>query len=997
LATRSLEHAVSLPVAESSLRTCLVIQEPTGFSASFAEATRERLQANGCRVIPVIHGDRGGDTPAVFHVDLRQVGAWGRLFDRLTGSGVVPDAIVWLVGIAPDVPLAADSLAWSGLQAARCAEIGEFFNALAATDLEPACWLVTSGAFVADTPARTDSALAGPSGDALVWGFARCLVNEFPGIAIRRVDLAAPHRLVAMRDGLVDEMLQPSADDEIVLGEHGRQVGRVTVVEPERSDGAAANVDYDVALNFDMPGPLTGLRWEARSLPNPGVGEVAIDVRAAGLNFRDVMYAMGLLSDEAVESGFAGATLGMELSGVVAGVGEGVTGVAVGDEVIAFAPASFSTHAITTANAVIAKPADWSFAAAATVPTTFFTVYYAFQELARLQPGERVLIHGAAGGVGIAAIQLAQHIGAEVFATAGSPDKRDFVRQLGVEHVFDSRSLHFADEILACTDGEGVDVVLNSLAGEAIVRNLKVLRPFGRFLELGKRDFYENTRIGLRPFRNNISYFGIDADQLMAERPALTAQLFRDLFDRFHAGDLSPLPYTAFAADDAVEAFRFMQQSRQVGKIVLTFDQPPRPQVYRLPPPPSLQLSADGTYLVTGGTSGFGAATARWLAAQGAGHLVLLSRRGADAPGVSELMGELEAVGAKVHVMACDVTERRDVERVLDEVAQTMPPLRGVIHAAMVIDDGLVSDLDAARIQHVFAPKVVGALHLDELTESLPLDFFVVYSSATTTFGNPGQAGYVAANRFLEYLVERRRADGKPGLAVCWGPLEDVGYLARNRTIGEALESRLGGRSLTAGQALDALGGLLRDDRSGIAVLNFDWGRLRRSLPASGAARFLALEALAAADDDLGEVDEIRDLLLQMSDDEAVETLVKLIRQDVGQILRLDPERIDAQRSVHDFGMDSLMAMELAVAVEKRLGVQLPVMLLGEGPSITRLAERIVVLMRGQGGASDGASAIEQTVRLVAERHGHAADDQETLTGIVQAISKGGASQKQSG
>jgi acyl transferase domain-containing protein/NADPH:quinone reductase-like Zn-dependent oxidoreductase/acyl carrier protein len=995
LAARSPDAGAELPPPSSM--TCLVIQDTADFSARLAEGVRERLQASGCRVIPVIHGSRVSDSGTVFHVDVAQEDGWSKLLERLQASSIIPEAVLWLAGITPDQAAPMESATWSSRQAARCAALGELFTALAAAELSPDCWLLTSGAFSAETPAQTDSAFAGPSPDSLVWGFGRCIANEYPAISTRLVDLAAPHHLTMMCDALVAEVLNPTDDDEIVLTEQGRRVGRVTIVGTDQPRDAGLAGWDEAVLNFDVPGALTGLRWEMQPGRRPGEGEVAIDVKSAGLNFRDVMYAMGLLSDEAVEAGFAGATLGMELSGVVAEVGKGVTNLTPGDAVIAFSPASFATRAVTSAGAVIAKPESWSFEAAATVPTTFFTVFYALRELARLQPGERVLIHGAAGGVGIAAIQLAQHLGAEVFATAGSPDKRDFVRQLGVDHVFDSRALEFADQILDCTGGEGVDVVLNSLAGEAINRNLRVLRPFGRFLELGKRDFYENTRIGLRPFRNNISYFGIDADQLMAERPALTQRLFHELFALFEADVLKPLPYTCFAADDAVDAFRFMQQSKQVGKVVLTFERPPRAQVSRSPRPPGPRLSADATYLVTGGTSGFGAATARWLVDHGARHLLLLSRRGPDAPGVEELSMDLQATGAAVRVLACDVSDGDEVATALATIDAEMPALRGIIHAAMVIDDGLISDLNAQRIAAVFAPKVQGAVHLDRLTRGMALDFFVVYSSATTTFGNPGQASYVAANRFIEYLVERRRAEGLAGLAIGWGPLEDVGYLSRNSALGEALESRLGGRSLTSDEALESLGQLLLADQSGVAVLNFDWGRLRRSLPASSSKRFLALEALAGGADDFDELNEIRDLLLQMPEDDAVEVLVKLIRQDVGQILRLDPERIDPQRSIQEFGMDSLMAMELAVTVEKRLGVQLPVMMLGEGPSIHRLSERIVAIMR-KGIADDDSNArIEENVRALAAQHGQAVNDPEKLKEFVQELTASPATRSEIG
>src|SRR5690606_3391140 len=281
--------------------------------------------------------------------------------------------------------------------------------------------------------------------------------------------------------------------------------------------------------------------------------------------------------------------------------------------------------------------------------------------------------------------------GSDLYATARSDEKRDFLRLMGVQYIYDSRSLAYADEILADTGGRGVDVVLNSLAGEAINRNLRVLKPFGRFLELGKRDFYENTRIGLRPFRNNISYFGIDADQLMRERPALTRRLFGDMMALFEQGALHPLPYRAFDANDIVDAFRYMQQARQIGKVVVTYRNPlrevhaPRVQASR-----TLALRADATYLVTGGLGGFGLRTARWLAEKGARHLVLIGRSGAATDEARDGLAALQSQGVTVHAAACDVTDRAALDALLREVAASLPPLAGVVHAATVIDDGLV-------------------------------------------------------------------------------------------------------------------------------------------------------------------------------------------------------------------------------------------------------------------------------------------------------------------
>ncbi len=541
-------------------------------------------------------------------------------------------------------------------------------------------------------------------------------------------------------------------------------------------------------------------------------------VRATGLNFRDLMYAMGMLSDEAVENGFAGATLGMECAGDVVRVGPGVTDFEVGNSVVCFGRACFASYVTTRTTAVAAMPPGWAYEEAATVPGVFFTVYYALNHLAGLRRGEKLLIHGAAGGVGMAAIQYASFCGAEIFATAGSDEKRDFLRLLGVEHVLDSRSLAFADEILEITGRSGVDVVLNSLSGEAVSKNLAVLKPFGRFLELGKRDYYENAKIGLRPFRNNITYFGIDADQLMKERGDLAGRIFREMMELFDKGAFRPLPHRKFPSTRVASAFRYMQQSLQIGKVVVSYDNPMEAVQGVAPLAREFELDPEGSYLISGGFGGFGLATARWLVAKGARNLVLVGRRGAASPEAQAGVAELEVAGARVLVCSADVARFDDLHKVFQRIAQDLPPLKGVVHAAMVLEDALMRNVGRDSLQRVLAPKMLGARNLHELTRDLPLDFFVLYSSATTTLGNPGQGSYVAANMYLENLAECRRRLGLPALAVGWGPIGDVGFLARNERVRDVLVARIGGQLLSSAQALNQLEELLKADRTGIAI-----------------------------------------------------------------------------------------------------------------------------------------------------------------------------------
>ncbi len=808
---------------------------------------------------------------------------------------------------------------------------------------------------------------------AALWGFLRVVTNELPELKARLIDLPATPDVNAKPDALntialYAELLAGAAgsqESEVVLSEAGRFVPRMQRSKLRSTHAGVTPNRYQ--LDFRTPGQLRNLTWLVQAEKTLQAGEIEVRPQATGLNFRDVMYVMGLLPDEAVENGFAGASLGLEFSGIVSRVGAGVDDLRPGDAVMGFGSACFASHVVTRASAVIRKPENWSFEAAATVPTTFFTVYYALCHLANVQPGERVLIHGAAGGVGIAAIQLARHLGAEIFATAGNDEKRLFVELLGADHVFDSRSLAYADQILAATGGEGVDVVLNSLAGEAIRRNLHVLRPFGRFLELGKRDFFENTPVGLRPFKDNISYFGIDADQLLIARPQLADRLFREVMDLFAAGHLFPLPLRSFPAGQVVDAFRYMQQARQIGKVVVSFaDAEITPQTL-VPTIDTLRFKADASYLVTGGLSGFGLATAHWLAEHGAGRLILASRRGKDTPGAEGIEQNLSALGAEVEMVRCDVTDPAALTALLAAIPADKP-LKGIFHAAMVIDDALIPNLDAERMQHVLEPKIKGAWQLHVQTRNMALDHFLLYSSVTTYIGNPGQASYVAANAWLEGLAIHRRAAGLPVTCIGWGPIGDTGYLTRNSAVRDSLENRLGAAPLKTAMALKMLEKALQGRGGNLSIGDFSWPNLARILPSAATGRFARLRQMAAEEGvDAGNLEDFQALIAGKTPAEIHGIIHQLVTQEVAQVLAIGPERIDPARSLHDLGLDSLMGVELALGLERRFGIQIPAMMLNEGPSVEKVTARIVERIQGEETGADDAAG---NVQALANRHG---------------------------
>lgn len=920
-------HEATLNKPEITSQAWLILADELGYSADLAHAFQDSLLSYGQQV----------------EVQTELV---------LTQSF---DHIVQLQGLCFNEPT--DLMA---LQEQRCVGTLDLVQALdQATFKPPKLWLVTAGAMEVTQAAQ-----------APLWGLGRVLMNEHPDFNLKLIDLQQHPSPTEAAKLLLQEYLFADHEDEVLVSSTQRQALRL--YPKHLSSKISPQTAPAVALDFTSPGLLKHLYWRELAAQNLAADEIEILPKATGLNFRDVMYAMGLLSDEAVENGFAGASLGMELAGRVTRVGVAVTDFKVGDAVIGFAPACFSTRVITRTTAVAHKPSVWTDEEAATVPTTFFTVYYALQHLAQLEPGERILIHGASGGVGLAAIQYARYRGAEVFATAGTDEKRDFVRLMGADHVLDSRSLKFAEDVMRLSQGQGIDIVLNSISGEAINRNLSILRPFGRFLELGKRDFYENSKIGLRPFRNNITYFGIDADQLLIERPQLAGRLFQEMMGLFQAGVLRPLPHRVFPAQRIQEAFRYMQQSRQIGKVIVSFEGEPLTPSFPSPAVARLQLRAEASYLVTGGLSGFGLRTAAWLAEKGASTLILLSRSGQVHADDQTSLQALQAKGIRIVSYACDVTDKTALAKVLAEVQTKLPPLTGIIHAAMVLDDVILRNMTADSFRKVLAPKMLGAWNLHQLTAGLNLDFFVLYSSITTYLGNPGQANYVAANLFLESLAQYRRTQGLAAAYVAWGPIADAGYLTRNEAVKDALQARLGGAAITTAQALAVLEQLLQSEQTGVAVVHWDWGVLQRVMPNARSAKFSELQRAVASGDELDQAKDIHAMIAGLSPEATHALITELLLAEVGHILRLPAEKLLADKSVFDLGMDSLMGMELVLAIEERFKVRLPVMALTEGATVSRIAEKIVAQLDPQESvaAPTEQELKQQTIAAVVKKHG---------------------------
>jgi acyl transferase domain-containing protein/NADPH:quinone reductase-like Zn-dependent oxidoreductase/acyl carrier protein len=957
-------------------QSVLVLCDPEKPCRAVAGALRETLSAHGIDATLGIEAGMPAPIKGVLSVDLDDAEAWADGTPLATASA---DGVIHLAGAYDDSSEAMATTSRRVWSLTRLLKAG-------GTRSAPVMIVAPDGARAAATGTAPDPA------QSAVWAFGRVAINEFSTTRIHLLDIRRDLDPSAAALRIAGEVVLAMHDEEREIVIDGdRRIGlRVERGAPLPVPGTPLKAREEVQrLDIAQQGSLDRLCWSPCPRTPLAGDEVEIAVEASGLNFRDVMWALGLLPEEALEDGFAGPTLGMECAGTVVATGPETRRLRVGDKVIAFAPACFSSHVTVSERGCATTPDGLSPEAAATIPVAFLTSYYALHRLARLEPHETVLIHGGAGGVGLAAIQIARHIGASVIATAGSPEKRSLLKQLGVDHVLDSRSLVFAGEVLRLTGGKGVEVVLNSLSGEAMERSIEVLAPFGRFLELGKRDYYENTHLGLRPFRRNLSYFGIDADQLLIHQPALAERLLGELMQLFADGALTPLPHRAFEADNAVAAFRLMQQAGHIGKIVI---RPPAAPLAgetagALAP---VRLETGASQVVAGGFGGFGAALIRRLAGMGAGRIDVLSRRGATTPEAAALIEEMAARGVTIVGHACDATDEAAVSAALDAVRAEAGSIGGVFHTAMVLHDTLMANLTRDQLDAVLAPKVRGAELLDRLTRDDRLRQFVMFSSATTLVGNPGQANYVAANGYLEGLAARRRVQGRPALAVAWGAISDAGYLARNAEVGDKLARKLGRHALSADEALDGLAALMalpQDDVTSAAVgyARIDWAAARRNLAllATPYAERLGISSGDETDGEGGTVD-LAALVKGLDRAAAIARICKLLAVEIGRILRIGEDDIEPARPLTEVGMDSLMALELRMAAERQFGIDIPLMSLANGATLSDMAARIADQVMG--GGDDSALSGEARANAMQHLGEDAFEDADALADVAAEV-----------
>jgi len=820
--------------------------------------------------------------------------------ERIVKAGQMPAHLLYLADKAQDD--AVETLARS-IEAVKA-----IAEALESSETAPRVTILTRGATEASpAPEPTTSGL---------WGFLRVAINEFPIVDFRLLDCATTLDIATCTARIGEALTLSGGELELVADEAGLAALRMRRGLHFMEELAG---EERALLRFEQPGRLDSFQWMKTDRLAPGEGEVEIEVIATGLNFRDILVGLGILDDDLLGAGLTAAALGFECAGVVTRLGPGQHAFAIGDRVMGFAANTFASHLVAPDWHFFKVPEGLSLEAAATVPVAFATAWFALVHRGQIRPGETVLIHGGAGGVGLAAIQIAKSMGATVLATASSEERRAIARAAGADHCYDSRNERFAEAIREAHGG--VDVVLNSLAGAGMAASFKLVKPFGRFIELGKRDYLDNTHLGLRPFVRNISYFGVDLDELLAHDKPAVEQIMREVSQRLMAGHFTALPHRVYAAHQIGAAFHAMQASEHVGKIVIHPPKAAMPDIAALKP----ELRA-GVYLVVGGTSGLGLQTALWLARRGATTLVLASRRGRVEDGGEAAIAAMRAYGAEVLVEALDVNDAKATRALIKRLAETRGPIRGIVHAAVLLEDGIISGLVPDRLRAVLSTKLRGALNLAAATEQHTLDFMVFYSSATTVIGSPGQGAYVAANAWLEGFARQLRKQGRNALAIGWGAISDVGIIARDKQLGRRLRRTTGVVGISSSESLAHLGRML------VLGHKVEATQFYTNIAPSGAAEKLRLInsptfaglGLARAEDKGEDGGDLVSAIEGKTMVEATEIITRALRREISYILRMPEEQIDISRPLGELGLDSLMALELQLAIERLCGTDMP-------------------------------------------------------------------------
>jgi polyketide synthase 5 len=737
-------------------------------------------------------------------------------------------------------------------------------------------------------------------------GLMRVIGMEHPGLRPTQIDLDDATDV----EQVAAQLLSGSEEDETAWRDGDWYVARLNLSPLQAEERLTTVVDHEidgVKLQIRVPGDLQSLELAAFDRVAPGPGQIEVAVSASNLNFADVLVAYGRYPS------FEGRLpqLGADFAGVVTGVGPGVTEHQVGDRVAGIsANGAWSTFVTCDATLAVTLPDEVPAERAAAVPSAHATAWYGLHDLARISSKDKVLIHSATGGVGQAAVAIAKAAGAEIYATAGTPEKRKMLNDWGIGHVYDSRSTEFAEKIRRDTDGYGVDIVLNSLPGAAQRAGLELLSFGGRFVEIGKRDIYGDTKMGLFPFRRNLSFYAVDLALLTLTNPDHTRRLMQTVFEQIADGTL-PIPETThFPLREGATAIRVMGAAEHTGKLVLDVPHTGTSSAV-IPPENATVVRPDGAYVITGGLGGLGLFLAEQMADAGAGRIVL-NGRSVPSPQAQDVIDRLRNGGTEVEVSRGDIAEPETARQLVAAATATGMPLRGVLHAAAVVEDATLANITDDLIDRDWAPKVRGAWNLHEATQGRPLDWFCSFSSAAAMVGSPGQGAYAAANSWVDGFTRWRRAQGLAASAIAWGAWSEIGKgqaMAEGGAEGAAM-------AIAPEDGAYAFDALLRHNRTytGYApVAGTPW------LTAFAQTSKFA-EAFASIGPSKSGTSAFLSELRELPLEEWHARLRRLISDQISLVLR---RSVDPDRPLAEYGLDSLGILEVRTKIETETGIRI--------------------------------------------------------------------------
>jgi len=835
----------------------------------------------------------------------------------------------------------------AGVEPARAARVTldpslALFRRLAVTPVREGVRIVvpTLRAVHAASGDRVDPAAAA------LWVLAVTAGVEIPGVRLNLIDVAEPDEITAALAAVSDLPRTPGGpsftDEEPRLAWRGNRLFTPRLVAEAGDETCRLTLPPGGwELVMAERGTLDGLGVEPRARREPGPGEVEIAVLASGLNFRDVLNLLDMYPGPA-------GPLGNECSGRVVRVGPGVESVQAGDLVTCIAESTFASHVIARAELTFPVPAALSVAQAAAFPIAQLTAWLALHRVGKMRVGDRVLIHAGAGGVGLAAVHLALAAGAEVYASAGSEEKRAWLRGLGVRHVFDSRNPATAEEIRAVVGGDGIDLLLNSLTGAFIDEGIRALAPGGRFLEIGLREL--RTDEAIREIRDDVSYHALLLGDLCREDPAAVREMYDALLALLAEGRIPPPRTRTFPAAESPAAWRYMAKARQIGRVAITHPAADQPVARR-----------DASYLVTGGLGALGLHVAEWLAGQGAGRLVLMGRS-APSDEAAPRIAAIETAGTRVEILRGDVADPAALEFFF--AGNGIPgadgfPLRGIVHAAGVTEDAALSRVDGDRVERVLRPKANGAAQLARLAEAASVDFLVFFSSASALLGSPGQGAYAAANGWLDGYAERLREEGVPAVSIAWGAWEGSGMVAQvdERTRREWAARGVGTFAVADGVRL--LGEAIAAGRARVAAIPIAWPRYLRALGTGETPALLReiapgaplsdAEASGVADGDIvlviteANVPTVAEEIAALPPRERLAALIDRLRRETAAVMGIPrPQDLELALGFMEQGMDSLMSVELSGRIGRLLGVSLPTTFAFEYPTLNALGGHLL-------------------------------------------------------